>query len=335
MLGWRRLGADGEMALAAVERLNSRFADGAPSSDPARAGIVARAFDSSVQSPLDLAWVADNSIGGVLSASLLNRRAPYLFGGDVWHTAQRAEWGQVGVLLTPRAVRASLLCGFDRDASSRTIKCKPPAKRSQCVPGCIGVQSSLRYQGVTHPPFFQGWCAAGAGVVTNATPSCAWRPEQLVDLLARQEQRVRRQLAACQHDSSMHDGGSVASRLELASHVPSTASNAFSSSSSWACQCASRCCTRWTTLFPSCQLYNELILDADSLAALLWNDSATALEAIYFLEPVASASNDSAVRAEAAARSMHRAVSSSSRHTGVALVAMDVGRRRPFRLVER
>ena len=63
------------------------------------------------------------------------------------------------------------------------------------------------------------------------------------------------------------------------------------------CGCVrSRCCS-----YPVCPLYNELILSAGALAAL----GARAVDAVYFLEGEAAASNESAALAEAEARLLH------------------------------
>ena len=52
-------------------------------------GVVSRAFDSFHLPPSGLAWVADATVGGVVSASLVSRRLPFVYAGDVWHTPDR------------------------------------------------------------------------------------------------------------------------------------------------------------------------------------------------------------------------------------------------------
>ena len=81
-----------------TEALNTRFAS---------SGVVARAYDSLQLPPSSEEWVADGSIGGVVSATLLSRRAPFAYAGDAWHTAERPAWGQMGVILSSPAVRAT------------------------------------------------------------------------------------------------------------------------------------------------------------------------------------------------------------------------------------
>ena len=162
-----------------VDALNARFA--------AAPGVVARAYDSFQLPPSSVEWVSDGSIGGVVSATLLNRRAPFVYAGDEWHTAERPEWGQMGVILSSSAVHASLRCAYAQDARSRGVKCRGP-RRAECSPGCVGLQTTPAH-GVA--PFQQGWCSSGAVNQTSHQTTCAWRPELLEDMLATQEARTR------------------------------------------------------------------------------------------------------------------------------------------------
>ena len=89
-----------------VQLLNERFRAGRPSHSLTAAGIVARAFDSAQLSPAGRAWIADTSVGGIVSASLISRQLPYLYAGDAWHTPEQSAWGQMGVVLSDAAASA-------------------------------------------------------------------------------------------------------------------------------------------------------------------------------------------------------------------------------------
>ena len=247
--------------------------------------LVARAYDSLSLPPTSLAWVTDASIGGFVSATLVSSRLPWPYTGDAWHTLDRPEWGQVGVLLSSAAVRASLRCSYPHDARSRSIKCTPPVPRSACSPGCVGVQTSPAPPIKT--PHVQGWCNR-----THPSHACAHLPEELPLMLDRHEERVNRMLAGCpapaedkrSNDVIRKEGRVIGKEVRVGSRP--------------VCSCASsRTCCR----YPTCPLYNELILSARALAGL----GASAINSVYYLEGDAAASNESAARAAAAARAMH------------------------------
>jgi hypothetical protein len=253
--------------------------------------------------------------------------------------------GHLGVILSPDAVKASLLCIYPQDAASIYIRCDGTPSAT-CVQGCVGMQ--LRPWRADGSPqiLSRGWChtsredrhnnsgsksAASGPATAEWISECAWRPEEIASALRLQEDRVNRVLAGC--PETRHP---------------------------W-CACLERACCA----HPVCSgMYNELVLNASMLeghhAAKYGHGQS--IQAVYFVEPSAAASSASATLAEEAARALHRtlrSVRSATAHerespsgerpattsnstdirdsdemgTGPALVAIDLRRERPFRLV--
>ena len=365
--------ADEAIALA----LNRRFASGRPSNRLHEAGVLLRAYDASpsLHPPDNPSWITNGPLDGVASASLVNSRMPYLFAGNA-ALLQAGELvnGQVGVVVSPSAAHASLACSYPGDAASIYVRCEA-SRRSDCITGCVGNRLLPGFclgssgerrrdfcRGVARgptPTARQSWCGSGGDNGTTSVAAgiggcdgsgcrhhldyggskggCAWRPAALAVAMELQENVTAGRLLGC--PASGHP---------------------------W-CRCVAHrrtCCT-----YPACPLYNELILSAHELERFRPEPLEGSLEAVYFLERSASASDESFERAERAARQLHRALhgisppcestQSSAQNeaadhhpqqltrrrrpnllivapTSVSpiLVAVDLSRDRPFRLVD-
>ena len=112
-----------------VDSLNERFADATSQSIYGlTAGVAMRAYDVKVDPwglmpPTDVMWVFRNDTQGVVSASYVHRSVPFVFLGNKNRLRSNPSMGHVGVVLSPAAVRASLLCSYASDAGSIDRKC--------------------------------------------------------------------------------------------------------------------------------------------------------------------------------------------------------------------
>ena len=69
----------------------------------------------------------------------------------------------------PQALK--ILCAYDADGSSMNKMCEPPGNSPQCMPGCpLGHADA-------------SWCR------TSRDTQCAWRSDQLQQMLSQQQQR--------------------------------------------------------------------------------------------------------------------------------------------------
>ena len=306
---------------ATVDLLNARFASSQ------HHGVVMRAYDADPRllPPAHPHWLARGPHpSGVVSASIVNSRLPYLFSGNRALMSNSLEMGHVGVILSPAAVHASLLCVYPRDAASIYVRCDAiAAAKGECVPGCTGLRLVPRATPTNMPTVT--WCSGSSdedtsGVLNDTTPyappaSCAWRPSAIGTAMEVHEKWVAKALNGCPNERA------------------GKAASAAARKNPW-CSCLQKrgCCTH-----PDCQLYNELLLNATVLQ--LHNNNGDhphqhhdGVESVYYLEQAAALSEESFTRSEAAAKALHRAL---SQHLPcVSLVAVDLRRERPFRWVE-
>lgn len=147
--------------------INSEFADGRPSKQVARSGVLARFFDPS-EDP-DAPWLPCGMRQGApdwcriygdrMPASLISRRYPQLY-------AKGDSMG-AGFLVEPSA--ASLLCAYPMDGSTMNKNCLGREHdMRECTPGCPSRDATGRWT--------TEWCRWG---VEPASGACAWRPDQL------------------------------------------------------------------------------------------------------------------------------------------------------------
>uniref|UniRef100_A0A7S0PY62 Uncharacterized protein n=1 Tax=Coccolithus braarudii TaxID=221442 RepID=A0A7S0PY62_9EUKA len=150
-------------------------------------------------------------------------------------------------------------------------------------------------------------------------PRCAYKPAALGEMLAQQRIRVDSWASkwCTAHGEATHP--------DLTPKRILAAAGGHHATRSALCNCVHQrtCCT-----FPICKLYNELVL----LAAELRKPGA--IEAIFYLEAQASASDVHFAAGEEAARKAHRSVSHQRCDArGPILVSLDLARRKvPFAL---
>ena len=134
-------------ATETCDSLNARFANGKPTSKLHYAGVVLRAYDNDPRThpPESVAWLTRGPHpSGVLSASVVNARAPYAYAGTGDGRAH------LGVVYSPAAAHAGLTCSYPRDAASIYV-------RGSCVPGQECGASAHSYHSThdsTTPPCF-------------------------------------------------------------------------------------------------------------------------------------------------------------------------------------
>jgi hypothetical protein len=252
---------------ARIRSLNHRFTS--------TGGIMVHAYDVHDNQP-SLANLLRSPHSGrglkVVSASVVSRRLPYFFMGNELHLRRIPAMGHAGIVVSKAASRRSVLCSYSRDTATIFVgrDCEASGSTAGCVPGCVG-----SYQPPSGRKRTRTWCNSsatnGVGLEGEDEEQCAQRPEALAQMLASHEQRTRRWLASCkrQHAAVEEDDRE-------------------------SCECVARCCS-----FPSCLLYNEVILRASGL------EQPRAIEAIYFVAQSASASNASFKAGEEAARAAH------------------------------
>ena len=106
-------------------------------------------------------WCGD--IGDRLSASLINKRLPYLF-----------KEGGAGIVLAPPATR--IRCSYFGDGGTMPRRCtNPPA--TGCVPGCCSVEG------------YPDWCE-DVRLESQAVYGCAFKPTDLDAMLRHHELRA-------------------------------------------------------------------------------------------------------------------------------------------------
>ena len=324
-----------EIIASSVEVLNARFANGKPSNRLHDAGVVMRGYDadSHMHPPGDPSWITHGPSPGVASVSVVNARQPYLFAGNT-NLREQAVIGHAGVVISSHAAHSSLSCAYPGDASSIYVRCAGRPSE-ECTTGCVGIRL---LPGATPSTLQrQGWCSSNGVAHESRTcdgsgcGGCAWRPDALAIAMALQENKSASMLSGC-----------PTSRNPL-------------------CACIARgrtCCS-----YPTCPLYNELILDARSLEEYNGrnaDEGPRAIEAVYFLERTAALSDASFAQSERAAHALQRALQpakvsaqgcqqqgevgqhphqhtspfvATAAHQSPILVAVDLSRERPFRLV--
>ena len=287
------------MRRSSALELNRRFAMGTPSDNLDSAGVVLRAFEMPLFTP-DFVHRGTHR-DGVLSASLVSARVPYLYTGGALKSDGRSL---MGIVLAPRAVHASLLCSYPRDAQTHFVRCNASAAAAgACVPGCVGLRIAPRANSENR------WCdqrsvqdrAYGTeGLAFAPPPSCAWPSSRLSTSMAIHEQWTTRALTGC-HSRTRHNTSREAAALwSWSQHYYPR---------SW-CGCILRAPSRWPCCdFPQCPLYNELVLNASVLEELMRAAKAGVgihpVEAVYFVSPGGGPANG---WAERAARALHRAL---------------------------
>ena len=119
---------------ALLHRINNRFALGHASSNLSLAGVLMHQFDGTTDPTHP--WLPCppqqwcNAFSDRISASLINRRIPFLF-----------KEGGVGIILAPS--KTKLRCSYFGDGGTMPRRCGPrPAKG--CEPGCCSVQGQDR-----------------------------------------------------------------------------------------------------------------------------------------------------------------------------------------------
>ena len=117
-----------------VDAINARFAQGGPSDDIARAGVLIRAFDE-ITHP-ELPWLPCPMVwkGRALSCGKFGDRFPstLLYPGqtDIYSK------GEGGFVINPSGV--AILCSYDHDGLTMKPEklCHPPGVSNTCIPGC-------------------------------------------------------------------------------------------------------------------------------------------------------------------------------------------------------
>eukprot|EP00966_Prymnesium_polylepis_P286644 6621269-Prymnesium_polylepis.1 len=246
-----------------ARRLNDRFAHGS-SYNSTNLGVTVHGFDAiSLRDEEMREWIfldapaAKSQFAPIVSASLINGRVPYLFLGNEEHLAvpggedPRSEAlltaGHAGVIYSPAAVEASLLCSYERDGDSMNVAvaCDDAAGAgaSSCTPGCVGTYNLTCLTSGTciqsKEPGMRGSCPAGSAGLTclECDTQCSWAAGTLQAMLRSHEARVANYTAGCRA------GGD--------------------------CQCiANGSCCAYGGADP-CYLYNELVLSLSSLAPLV------------------------------------------------------------------
>ena len=135
-----------------VSALNARFRAGAPSDDPALAGVVIHALNEQLgvdPSP----WLSSDRLSWPpsdrVSASIMNARLPFIYQGGPYHRGRkdhrmpmwRARPLTPGFVLRPSVVKRALLCAYERDGGSDKYQCprnwRAAASPNKCKPGCL------------------------------------------------------------------------------------------------------------------------------------------------------------------------------------------------------
>ena len=105
-------------------------------------------------------WCAD--IGDRISASLINRKLPYLF-----------KEGAAGMILTPN--EADIRCSYFADGGTMPKRCGPDAVDG-CIPGCCDVSGK------------PNWCT-DVRIDSQTVYQCAFRPSDLDAMMRHHEIR--------------------------------------------------------------------------------------------------------------------------------------------------
>lgn len=143
-----------------INDLNTRWAAGRASATLADAGVVMRVFDG--QETRGKPWMPDatSPIGDHFAVSIVSARHP-----DVYEGGNGPPTREPGMVFasTPM-LQERISCAYNRDAASNNKQCHQRGGDEHCRPGCA------KY-----------WCEGGRKW------NCAYRPEQLVDALQRQD----------------------------------------------------------------------------------------------------------------------------------------------------
>jgi len=182
--------------------LNHRFEHGRPERSIERAGVLARLFDPS-EKPGE-PWLPCNDpnlwcykYGDRLPASLISRQAPRLY--------SKGDSRNAGFILNSNLVE--LYCAYPGDGSTMNKMCDPPGASAHCVPGCPTGHGDA------------DWCQSRQESLQKYG-QCAWRPDQLDQLLQVQHDMIS-------HAANFNGGSSGYNELVInpgsfASNLPHT-----------------------------------------------------------------------------------------------------------------
>lgn len=161
-----------------AQRLNERFRRGSVQNDVTTAGVLVHQFDAMDDPNPDhspwLPGVSHSETGDRISAALINAWMQ----ADPGFNIPIYSFSLAGVILNPAHNR--LLCSYPWDVGSLSRHCWPRGLSDKCIPGCS------RHNGDTDL-----WCAPGTDRWKVDVPACAWRPEQLGEMMKVREE-VRR-----------------------------------------------------------------------------------------------------------------------------------------------
>ena len=118
-----------------AERINERWRNGHPSIPSADGGVTIRILDR--LGNYGRQWMPtahDPRHGDRWSASVINAHDPFTYEGPPSDLLNNP--GTEGLIISPAAVDATLLCAYPSDGGSLGFECSPPGARSDCVPGC-------------------------------------------------------------------------------------------------------------------------------------------------------------------------------------------------------
>jgi len=161
-----------------VDRINDRFRHGAITNDLEAAGVLLHQFDAMDDDrPENKPWMPGmqhEDTGDRISAALVNAhmlREPS-------NNIPVYSFSLAGIILNPAANR--LLCAYPWDVGSLSRHCWPRGVSEKCIPGCS------RFVGDGDQ-----WCKAGTEEWKFRDPACAWRPDDLREMM-----RVREEVRA-------------------------------------------------------------------------------------------------------------------------------------------
>mmetsp|Transcript_20331 Transcript_20331/g.37005 ORF Transcript_20331/g.37005 Transcript_20331/m.37005 type:complete len:353 (-) Transcript_20331:60-1118(-) len=259
----------------AATRINDRFLNGQPSNDISNVGVFVRSFDHEESVQEHPPWGDERD--PFVSASIINSMMPYTFQGG--------RYAAAGLVLSPAAATASMLCSFHRDGATGGLHICENGRNgngAECVTGCFGETKRHGYS---------EWCSLNKSIneaIEETWPLCAYPPNALELMMLHHKSRVEQFLDSCRPNCKCHKNGCCADK--------------------------------------HCPLYNEVVLDTDSLMKSL----PFSLEAIYFLAGYAARSPYHAKEAEIAAKTAQQLIYATFRKYVPLVIVSNFSSEAPF-----
>lgn len=164
-----------------ADRINLDFRNGRPSNNLEGAGVILHQFDAmDDRDPDHHPWelgIGRRDTGDRVSAAIVNAQMQPDPSGNI----PIYSFSLAGLVLSP--THNNLMCSYSWDVGSMERKCWPQGLSDICIPGCSRGNNDR-----------EPWCAAGSGDWKFRNPPCAWRPQNLADMLAARDEVRNNQL---------------------------------------------------------------------------------------------------------------------------------------------